>query len=57
MIDKRGKKYYPVCDGCGNELPYCDTWSEARDAMDNAGWEYDHKFDTNLCPACQEENE
>ena len=55
MIDKRGRYYYPVCDGCSEELRECDSWGEAVDAMQAEGWAYDRTLETNLCPTCQED--
>lgn len=55
MIDKRGKEYYPCCDGCGEELEPCDNWQDAKDSMESAGWVYNRQYESNLCTTCQEE--
>jgi hypothetical protein len=55
MIDKRYGKFYPTCDGCGEELEPCDSFDEAKESMRDAGWEYSRQFESNLCPICQKE--
>ena len=58
-IERDYDQYIPVCDYCGRELPAEDSFQDAMDAKDAAGWKhvitgtdwYDY------CPACYVENE
>lgn len=38
MIQKRKKKYIPVCDICGAELEPEESFADARDMMKIANW-------------------
>ena len=50
-----GDYYYPMCDICGEKLPLEETWQDAANATENAGWVscgegYEY---TDVCEACQ----
>lgn len=38
MIQKRFKKFIPVCDHCGNELEPADSYQDAKEDMYIARW-------------------
>lgn len=53
MIEKRAKRcYVPICDCCGAELPFEESFFDATDAMEDAGWVYDSGTNENLCEEC-----
>ena len=59
-IEKEYGKFIPTCDGCGETLDKCDSFDEAREAMEDEGWARKllqngaTKEWINLCPTCQE---
>lgn len=55
-----GVTYTPTCDMCGDELPGCDSFPEAVQAMNDAGWirrKNEHDEWENVCPDCQLEED
>jgi len=55
MIRIYRKMFTPVCDGCGAELPYEDSYAQAVAAMRAAGWISARRRDRNwedLCTFC-----
>lgn len=53
-IDSREGKYYPVCDFCGYELEGRDTFKEAVEEAEEAGFYYDRKEEVDYCEYCRE---
>lgn len=53
-IDSREGKYYPVCDYCGLELKGCDTFKEAVQEAEDAGWFYDRREEEDYCEDCRD---
>ena len=53
-IDSRDGKYVPVCDYCGLELGQCDSFKEAVQAAEDAGWYFDRKEEEDYCEDCQD---
>lgn len=51
------QKYYRICDQCGKQSPYADSYNEAIDKAKAAGWiirKDGDKWD-DRCPECQKE--
>ena len=57
MIDKIYGKFHIICDGCGEELDPSDTFDEAKDQLDDEGWDTKNVGGdwVNLCPNCIKE--
>ena len=58
MIEKRGREYIPVCNGCMKELPPEQDTDDAAEAMERAGWKamppgtFSSEWE-NYCPVCR----
>ncbi len=46
---------YRVCDGCGKHSPYADSYNEALDKAQAAGWIHHVAGNKDYCPDCKEE--
>lgn len=61
--EKQYKVCWFECDVCGIASPNSLSWSEARAAMREAGWEIEETWNglnyvtRHLCPDCRTENE
>ena len=56
MIEKRGEgRYVLVCDECGHEVKYFDTFQEAVDYKKENSWRSKKDGDEwlDVCPDCQ----
>ena len=47
------KRYYRVCDSCGEHSPYAETPDESLKLAKEAGWEHYEGTNTDYCPTCQ----
>lgn len=60
-IEREYGKFIPTCDGCGETLEPCDSFDEAKEAMEAEGWSKkllqngNTKEWINFCPTCQKE--
>ena len=56
-VEKEYGRFVPTCDGCGATLKPQDTFEEAKEAMNRAGWSTE-KVPTgweNYCTDCKED--
>ena len=47
------RKFYRVCDHCGKLSPYADSYNEAVDKANAAGWVHYVDSNTDYCPECK----
>lgn len=49
-------KSYRVCDNCGKHSPYADSYNEALENAQQAGWLHVAEGNKDYCPDCRKEN-
>lgn len=56
MIPIEYGRRVPTCDNCGEHLAPCDSFQDAIEALQDAGWvtHYVNGEWENYCPVCQE---
>ena len=52
-LQTTGRKHYRICDECGRHSPYADSYNEAIDKSEKAGWIHYPKSNEDICPNCQ----